>query len=113
MRMLLTVSFLSALVGVGFAGVEALLPDTGIDGTLGAFLAFAGAVAVALAIGLMLGSSVSSRVRGVLGRVAALVALLTALAAWFLMQNVLLGSMTLALVALVVSGFMPGPRNIK
>ena len=113
MRMLLTVSFLSALVGVGFAGVAALLPDTGVDGTPGAFLAFAGAAAVALAIGLMLGSSVSSRVRGVLGWFAALVAILSALAAWFLMQNVLLAAMIVALVALVVSGFMSGPRNIK
>ena len=42
--MLLTVSFLSAVAGVTFAGTAALLPDTGINGTLEALLAFAGAV---------------------------------------------------------------------
>ena len=111
--MLLTVSFFSALAGVGFAAAAALLPDTGIDGTLGAFLAFAGAVAVAVVLGLLLGAWVPNRARGMFAGVAALVAVLTALAAWFLMQNALLGTMVLALLTLALGSFTSDRKIIE
>ena len=110
--MLLTVSFLSALAAVGFAGTAALLPDTGINGTLGAFLAFAGAVAVTIVLGLLLIAWVPTKARGVFAGVAALVAVLTALAAWFLMQNALLATMVVTLLALLVSGVSADRKKI-
>lgn len=111
--MLLTVSFLSALAGVGFAGAAALLPDTGINGTLGAFLAFAGAVAVMILLGLLIVAWIPTRARGVFAGVAALVAVLTALAAWFLMQNALFGTMVLALLTLAVGGLTSDRKTIE
>lgn len=111
--MLLTVPFLSALVGVGFAGAAALLPDTGINGTLGAFLALAGSVGVTAALGLLLVTGVPSKARGVFAGVAALLAVLTALVAWFLMQNALLATMVVTLLALLVSGVMTDRKISK
>ena len=103
-RMLLSFSFISALAGVGFAIAAALLPDTGIDGTLGALLALLGAVAVTFALGLLVIAKVPARALGLFKAIAVLLATLTALAAWFLMQNGLLATMVLALLALLVSG---------
>ena len=107
------VSFISALVGVGFAGAAALLPDTGIDGTLGAFLALAGSVAVITALGLLLFTAVPTQALGVLAGIAGLVAILTALAAWFLMQNALLAAMVITLLALLASGVTTNRKTSK
>ncbi len=101
--MLLTISFLSGLVGICFAGAAALLPDTGIDGTLGSFLALLGTVAVALAVGMLATGKVPSKTRGVLVGLAALFSVLTALAAWFLMQDTVLATMVVSLLALLMS----------
>ena len=111
--MLLTVSFLSALAGVGFAGAAALLPDTGIDGTIGAFLALAGSVAVLTALGLLRFTWVPTTARGVFAGIAALLAILTALAAWFLMQNGLLATMGVALLALLAGSVMTDRKLLK
>ena len=111
--MLLTVSFFSALAGIGFAGAAALLPDTGINGTLGAFLAFAGSVGVATALGLLLVTWVPTKARGVVAGIAGLVAILTALAAWFLMQNGLLATMVVTLLTLLMSSVMTDRKIIK
>ena len=100
--MLLSVPFFSALVGVAFAGAAALLPDTGVDGTLGAFLALAGSVAVTVALGLRRVTVARTKARGVLAGIAGLLAILTAIAAWFLMQNALLATMVITLLALLV-----------
>lgn len=94
--MFLTISFLSGFVGICFAGLAALLPDTGIDGTLGSFLALLGTVVVTLAVGMLVTDKVLPKTRGVLFGLAAIFTVLTALAAWFLMQDSLkrnLGSM--------------------
>ena len=111
-QMLFYVSFISALAGVGFAGTAALMPDTGIDGTAGGFLAFLGAGAVTAAIGLLLLTWVPTKARGVFAGMAGLVAILTAIAAWFLMQNALLATMIVTLLALLVSAVIPG-RKIR
>ena len=110
--MLLTVSFLSALVGVGFAGAAALMSDTGIDGTTGGYLALAGAVAVAILIGLPVFGWVSSRKIGLIVGVAGLIVLLTGLAAWFLMQNGLLATMVLSLLTLVLSALTSDRKKL-
>ena len=111
--MLLTVSFLSALAGVVLAGIAALLPDTGINGTLGGLLVLAGSAAVAVALGVLLVRWVPEKARGVLAGFAGLVAILTAIAAWFLMQNALLATMIVTLLALLVSAVMPNRKITK
>ena len=100
--MLLTISLLSGLVGMCFAAAAALLPDTGIDGTLGSFLALLGTIAVTLAVGLLVTGKVPAHIRGVLVGLAALFAVLTALAAWFLMQAVVLATMVVSLLTLLI-----------
>ena len=104
--MFLIVSFFSARGAVAFASAAALLPGTGIEGTVGAFLALAGSVGVTAALGLLLITWVPTKARGVLAGMAGLVAILTAIAAWFLMQNALLAAMTVTLMALLLSVVM-------
>lgn len=102
--MFLPISFLSALAGVGLAGVAALMPDTGVDGTAGAYLALAGAVGVAALIGLLLiPGFVPPSLRGPVVVFVLLVMVLTGFAAWFLMQNLLLAGIALAAVTLLGS----------
>lgn len=102
--MLLSISFLAALVGVGFAGAAALLPDTGVDGTPGAYLAVLGAVAAALSLGLLVTVRMSVTARRALTVVAGVLAILTAMAAWFLMQNAVLSTMAVSVLALLFRG---------
>ncbi|MDZ4313102.1 MAG: hypothetical protein U1A24_21380 [Cypionkella sp.] len=102
--MLLATSFLAALIGLGFAGAAAVLPDTGIDATIGAFLAVLGAFAVTLALGVIVAKKGKFKARGVLLRIAAIVSILTAIAAWFLMQDAVLAAMVVSLLALLASG---------
>ncbi len=101
--MLLTISFISGLVGICFSGAAALLPDTGIDGTPGSFLALLGTVGVTLAVGMLVTGKVPSKARGVLFGLAALLTVLTALAAWFLMQDNVLVTMVVSFLALLMS----------
>lgn len=108
--MILTMSFLLALAGVGFAGTAAFLPDTGIDGTRGAHLALLGATAVMLALGLLAATNVSGGLRAALIVAAVIGAVLTATAAWFLMQNVLAALMAAAGLA-ALAGFGNNDRK--
>lgn len=101
--MFLLISFLAALAGVALACAAALLGDTGVDGTLGAFLALFGTVAASVTLGLLITGKAPERVRGVLLGLAGLATLLTALAAFFLMQDVLLIAMAVSFMALLVS----------
>ncbi len=109
--MLLIISLLSGFVGVCFAGAAALLPDTGIDGTPGSFLALLGAVAVTLVVGMLVSGKVPARTRGVVFSFAALLAVLTALAAWFLMQDTVLATMVVSLLALLTGSATAGRKT--
>ena len=102
--MFLAISLFAALVGVGLAGAAVLLPDTGIDGTIGGFLALFGAVAVALTLSLLGIAKIPERARDAIAVVAAMLAVLTALAAWFLMQNELCFTMIVSVLALLLHG---------
>lgn len=104
--MILSISFLSALAGVGFAGAAALLSDTGVDGTPGAILALLGAGATSLAVGLLAVGRVQGKARLTLSVIGAVLAILTAVASWFLMQDALLITMVVTLLMLLVSGFV-------
>ena len=101
--MLLTISFISGLVGICFSGAAALLPDTGIDGTPGSFLALLGTVAVTFAVGMLVRGKVLVKARVVLFSLAALLTILTAVAAWFLMQDAILATMVVSLLTLLMS----------
>ena len=111
--MLLAISILSALVGIGFAGAAALLPDTGIDGTLGALLALLGTIAVTVMLGGLAIITGTSKARGTVITVAALLAILTALAAWFLMQNGILLTMVVSLLAVLLHAATARRRAIR
>lgn len=71
--MFLAISLLSSLVGLGFAGAVVLLPDIGIDGRPGAFLAVLGVFVVTLALGSITAERGTFKARGVLSGVAATV----------------------------------------
>lgn len=101
--MFLMISIAAAIVGSGLAGAAAFRPDTGIDGTPGAFLALMGAVAVALSLAFVWTVKFPAGVRHFFAWCAALFAILTGLAAWFLMQDALLLAMAVAFSALLIS----------
>ena len=101
--MILTISIVAALVGLGFASAAAFMPDTGVDGTAGAFLAVFGALSVTVALGVLMVLSGPFRARGLLRSAAIIVSILTALAAWFLMQNIVFAAMIVSLLAVVAS----------
>ena len=102
--MFLAISLFAALVGVGLAGAAVLLPDTGIDGTLGGFVALFGAVAVTVTLSLLGIAKIPVGARDAIAVVAAMLAVLTALAAWFLMQNELCFTMIVSVLALLLHG---------
>ena len=99
--MYLVISFLAALIGLCFAAAAAVLPDTGVDGTIGAYLAVLGAIALLLVVGLAMIRRVSRTARRALIVVGLLTAALTALAAWFLMQDELLVAVAVSVLALI------------
>ncbi|OYW58440.1 MAG: hypothetical protein B7Z10_05375 [Rhodobacterales bacterium 32-66-7] len=111
--MLLPVSFVFTLAGVVLAGYAALAPDTGVDGTIGAYLALAGAVGSATLLGILLVDGlVPARFWApVLGFVL-FVMILTAIAAFFLMQTLLLAAMVVAALALLASRFTTKRRVV-
>jgi hypothetical protein len=102
--MFLATSIIAAILGVALAGRAALLPETGVSGTPGAYLVLVGSAAVAFAAGLLISRRLSSLGRRIILALAILIGVLTVLAAFFLMQNALLAAMTVALVALVGDG---------
>lgn len=98
-----------ALVGLGLALAAALLDGTGVTGTAGAWLAVAGAAAALLCLALL---ALLPMQRGLYRLVAALAVLaagLTAVAAWFLMQNILAGVMVIVGLAPLFIATRPGP----
>ena len=103
------ISFGAALVGAGFAGMAALSPDTGIEGTLGAFLTLLGAVTVTVTveIGILLATKLSTGTRNFLPVIATLIVILTGLAAWLLMPVPLLIAMINICLTLFVHAVTP------
>lgn len=111
--MIISIALVAAVFGVGFAGAALLLPDTGVNGSLGATLALMGALTVALTLGLLVIARPSQKARDLFAMIAALIATLTALAAWFLMQDTLVVTMVISIVALVGSRVVEKLRIIK
>lgn len=101
--MFLPIAFLAALGGACLAAAAAFLPDTGVDGTVGAFLALAGAVASTALLGLFIVNRAPARLRGAVAAAVVFVEVLTGLAAWFLMQDALVIAMAVSAIALLAS----------
>ncbi len=103
--MLLWMSLLAAIAGVVVSGLAYFDPESGIGGTEGALLAILGSVVLAATILYLL------RTRsGLMAAFAMLVGVLTALAAWFLMQGLLVIATGVALVALIAALVTPQRR---
>lgn len=90
-----------ALTGLGFAGYAALVPDTGVDGTIGSYLALLGTVGVVLFVRLAVFLKLPSRNESFILGLIALSAILTGLAGWFLMQQGVVASMVVILVGVL------------
>ncbi|MFU8863882.1 MAG: hypothetical protein ACNA7O_08195 [Rhodobacterales bacterium] len=105
-------SIIPAVVGASIALIAFIAPfgNTGVDGTLGAGLVVLGSVAVTAMIGVM---AIYPLTRGwfvTLGALALLAASLTAIAAFFLMQTLLLIAMAATLCVLIFLLFVSGKR---
>ena len=102
MNKLNAIPLLPALAGVALAAIALSAPfgNTGVDGTIGAGLALLGSVFIALVIVLVLMRPLPRGWFAALMTLAIIAALLTALAAYFLMQMLLLGAMVVTLLAL-------------
>ncbi len=103
-----SITIVPALVGATVALIAFFAPlgNTGVDGTLGAGLAVAGSIATTVLIGVMVARPLSRGWFVTLTILAMIVALLTAIAAFFLMQTLLLIAMaaTLAVLIFVFAG---------
>lgn len=100
---LFLVPLVPSAIGVLLAlnALAAPFGNTGVDGTLGAWLAFIGAVFVALSILLILSlAPAQGRWRLAATLLALLAAILTGIAAFFLMQTLLAVTMVLTVIAL-------------
>ncbi|MDP3342267.1 hypothetical protein [Frigidibacter sp.] len=102
MNKLNAIPLFPALVGVAIATVALVAPfgNTGVDGTLGAALALLGSVFVASVIVVVLMRPLPRSWFVSLVTLAMIAVLLTALAAYFLMQTLLLAAMVVTLMAL-------------
>ncbi len=106
-------ALLSAALGVVLALIALTGPfgNTGVDGTLGAGLAFLGCAATALIIAMLMRRFTSRRWTIILYLDALLAALLTSVAAVFLMQSLLTLLMAASFAALLIAG--PSPQKGK
>jgi quinoprotein glucose dehydrogenase len=91
-----------AALGVVLGGLAYFGADTGVDGTVGALLAFIGAVAVTVAA-LIAMAPLPRGVRVTLNILLVLGAILTALAAWMLMQPLFAAAMVASALGLVAA----------
>ena len=97
-------SFIAAFAGLVLAAIAALMPDTGVNGTPGAFLTLAGAAAVCLVLVIIQNIKQRSRLRLALSVIMIIAAVLTSVAAWFLMQNGIVVAMAVAVLAFLAHG---------
>lgn len=106
-------SFVAAFVGLALATLAMWMPDTGVNGSLGAFLTVLGAVGVVLALSVIAVGVRSNSLHAVLVTLMIVAATLTALASWFLMQTGIIVAMVVAVSAFLASGTQPQRRVIR
>ncbi len=102
--MFFLISILAAISGIGLAGVAAFQADTGIDHSIGAYLALLGTVGVTASLLIVWGGVGGAWMRGFFAFLAGFAAILTSVAAWFLMHDALVVAMVVSFLALVLSG---------
>ena len=110
--MLLAFTAVASVIGVGLALMALLIEGTGVAGTPGAILAVIGALATLLGTLILLLGRPGLFVRRTIFGLSLLAAILTALAAWFLMQNILAIVMVVAALGLLFSPFFPSSHRI-
>lgn len=105
MKTLYLAAFLAALVATLFAGIAYFAPfgNTGVDGSIGALLALIGAAASGAGILIVLTANPSGPWRSTLNILTIVAALLTALAAYFLLQFVVMLAMGATVILLVIA----------
>lgn len=107
--MLRFITILALIAGVALALAAALVEGSGVDGTAGAVLAVIGTLAALVGVLVLDASRLSRRTRTAIGLLALLAAALSALAAWFLMQNILAAAMVLACLGILALVARPQP----
>lgn len=114
MKLLYLLALLLALVGTLFAGIAYLAPfgNTGVDGSLGALLALVGTAASAGGIVIVLTTSLGRPLLITLYGLIILAAILTSVAAYFLLQLVVMGAMAATVIVLVIAIALRPNRRI-
>ncbi|WP_176559456.1 hypothetical protein [Rubellimicrobium roseum] len=112
MRLSYLLVLLPATVSAVLGGAAYIRPDSGVDGTGGALLALAGAVAVAVGALIALTAVLRGALRGVLDALLFLGAALTAVAAWFLMQDAFAAAMALAALGVLIAVLLRPRRRL-
>ncbi|MFN7104079.1 MAG: hypothetical protein ACK4N1_15810 [Pseudorhizobium sp.] len=114
MKMIYLTAFLLASMGALFSGIAYFAPfgNTGVDGSLGALLTLIGAVSSAAGLLIILTTKITGSLLSALSVLIILAAILTALAAYFLLQFVVVLAMAATLVALVMAIALPENRRI-
>jgi hypothetical protein len=106
-----TIISLAALAGLGLALFAALVDGTGVTATPGAWLAVVGASATLIGLALLAGGRMGRGLHGVFTVLTVLAAGLTALAAWFLMQNILSAVMAVVCLGVLVVAIQQFPNR--
>jgi Na+/melibiose symporter-like transporter len=108
--MLHSISIFAAIIGIGFAAAAAMMPETGVDGTPGAFAVLAGTILATVL--LLVPAAVRTAPRRALALLAMIVLVVTAVGAWFLMQNALAAVLVAALIAQTAHGASARARSL-
>lgn len=106
-------ALLPSALGAGLALIALAAPfgSTGVDGTIGAFLAFTGTIAASLTIIVIMARPLSRHWFITLNVLAMLAATLTAIAGFFLMQTLLTAAMVATFVVVAFVFFSSGRRS--
>ncbi len=91
---------LAAVAGLTLALLAVVMEGTGVTGTLGAWLAVLGAAAALVGVVLLAGVRLGRGMQRLIAFIAVLASGLTAVAAWFLMQNILAALMAFVCLAI-------------
>ncbi len=112
-RIFYLVALVLSIVGVVFSGIAYFAPfgNTGVDGSIGALLALVGAVASAACIVIGLATRVHGPWLTALNILVIVAAILTAVAAYFLLQHVVMFTLAVAAIAVVIAISWPANRR--
>jgi hypothetical protein len=112
-RIFYLVALVLSIIGVVFSGIAYFAPfgNTGVDGSIGALLALVGAVATAAGIVIGLATKIHGPLLTALNILVIVAAILTSLAAYFLLQFVVMFTLAIAAIAVVIAISWPANRR--